>query len=114
MKKIIFAAIAALLLTSCGVGSYSTTSGRADQAYISLTSAKPTTTVNVLVDGTSYQLKCVEYKAFKTKRNIRKTAENTITIAPGKHDVKVMSTKGQELYSKSLYISSNEHRYIEL
>ena len=38
MKKILIALIGALMLSSCGVGSYSVSSGKADEGMISFVS----------------------------------------------------------------------------
>jgi len=112
MKKIIIAIVAALTVTSCGVGSYSVTSGKADQAEISFVAAAKLP-ISVIIDGSQYNVETVKEKAYKTKRNIKKTAANTIDLAPGKHEVKVISA-GREVYNKTLMISVAEHRIVEL
>lgn len=112
MKKIIIAAISALLLSSCGVGSYSVTSGKADLAAISFTSAK-TTPITVTVDDTTYEILSVKDVAWKTDRKIKKTAKNTITLTPGTHKVSVV-IKDAEVYSKTIFLSTQDHKIIEL
>jgi len=112
MKKIIIALFAAVMLTGCGVGNYSLSSGRAEEAFISFTTLK-TTPITVTIDDTVYQISSVKDKTWKTDRKIKKTAQNTIRLAPGTHDVKVQM-KGEEVYSHKLVISLNEHRVIEL
>lgn len=112
MKKIIIALFSAILLTSCGVGSYSVSSGKSDDAAISFTSTSKQPII-VVVDGTEYNVETVKTSAYKTDRNIKKTALNTIKVAPGQHDVKVIAS-GKEVYSKKVFISATEHRIVEL
>ncbi len=112
MKKILLVLISAILLTSCGVGLYTVSSGKSDDAAISFVSSmkKP---VVVTIDGTEYNVETVKTKAYKTDRNIKKTAQNTIKVQPGQHDVKVF-VFGNEVYNKKLFISATEHRIVEL
>ena len=113
MKKfvvILFAA--ALFLTSCGVGSYTVVSGKEDKCILSFTSQK-TTPITVQVDGKTYNVQSVADNAYKTRRNIKQTAENSIVMTPGTHDVTVFQN-GAQVYSKKLFISNSEHRVIEL
>ena len=113
MKKLIFAAMASvLLLSGCGVGNYSISSGKADESAISFTSPKAEDIV-VTIDGASHQVKSVKTKTFKTDRKIKQTAQNTIRIAPGTHEVKV-EKEGQPVFSKKLFLSASEHKVIEL
>jgi len=112
MKKIIFAVIAAIALSSCGVGSYSLSSGKADEAFISFTTAKATP-ITVTIDGSKYEISSVKDKAWKTDRKIKQTALNTIKLVPGTHDVKVQMN-GNEVFSRKLVISVSEHKVIEL
>jgi len=116
MKKIIIAAITVLLLSSCGVGSYSVTSGKADVAAISFTSTSiksKTAPITVTVDGTAYEVSCVKDVAWKTDRNIKKTAKNTISLTPGTHKVTVI-LNGAEVYSQTVFLSTRDHKIIEL
>ena len=112
MKKIIISLISAIVLSSCGVGSYSVSSGKADTAEISFTASDKEPIV-VVVDGTEYNVKTVKTKEYKSGRNIKKNAINTIKIEPGQHNVKVL-VSGNEVYNKKLYISATEHRIVEL
>ena len=112
MKKLILAFFCAIILTSCGVGTYSITSGKSDAAEISFTSdcRQP---ITVRIDNAEYHIETVKAKAYKPGRNIKRTVLNTIKITPGKHEVKVMIS-GNEVYSESVYVSASEHRIVEL
>ncbi len=112
MKKIILMAVCSLLLCSCGVGSYSVSSGKADEGMLSFVSAAKTP-ITVNVDNNSHNVYTVKEKSWRKDRNIKKTAQNTIYIAPGQHDVVVMSG-GNEIYHKRLFISTQEHKIVEL
>ncbi len=112
MKKIIFTLIGILTLCSCGVGSYSITSGKADEGMISFTS-EAKTPVTVTVDNDSYDLYTVKTKTWMKDRKIKKTAENTIFLTPGKHNVTV-NMNGKKVCDKQVYISAQEHKVIEL
>lgn len=112
MKKIILAIFGALLLTGCGVGTYSLSSGKPDDAAISFTSTTKQPIV-VVIDGTEYNVETVKTKGYRTDRDIKKTALNTIKVQPGQHDVKVL-VAGDEVYNKKLLISTAEHRVVAL
>lgn len=113
MKKLIIALASALMLTACGVGSYSVAGGMSDDASISVTSSQKNVMVTVIVDGTPKNVQAVFQQDFKTNRNIKKTAQNTISIPKGNHDIKVYQN-GQEVYSKSVLLGAGEHRIINL
>ena len=112
MKKLMIIAAFTMLLTGCGVGNYSVQSGVEDAAYISFTDDVKQD-IAVTVDDQSYLLKTVKQKAYKSGRNIRKTALNTIRITPGQHEVKVL-LNGNDVFDKKLFISTGEHKIIEL
>lgn len=112
MKKVILALIGAILLTSCGVGSYTVSSGKADVGMISFVSDSQVP-ITVTIDDKTYDVLTVKEKAWRTDRNIKKTAKNTITLSPGQHTV-VVAKNGQEVYSKKVFISVQEHKVIEL
>ena len=94
MKHIVTILISVLLLTGCGVGNYSVSSGIADQSSISFTYSDKIP-VQVIVDGTTHNVYTVKEKAYKA-RNMRHTEENTIKLEPGTHDVRVMAN-GDEI-----------------
>jgi len=112
MKRIIIILIAALALTSCGVGSYSVSSGKADEGMISFVSESKTP-ITVTIDDSAYNVYTVKAKAWRKDRNIKKTAQNTIFLAPGQHNV-VVSINGKEVCNKKVFISTEEHKVIEL
>ena len=112
MKKIIISIIGALILTSCGVGSYSISSGKADEGMISFVSESKTP-ITVTIDENSYNVFTVKTKAWRKDRNIKKTVQNTIFITPGQHNV-IVNMNGKEVCNKKVYISTQEHRIIEL
>lgn len=112
MKKILFFLLGSLLLTSCGVGNYSVSSGREDKSELSFTFSRKAD-ITVMVDSDTYYIQTVKDKAYKTNRNIKKTSQNTIILNPGAHDVKVVKD-GEEVFSKKLFLSNAEHKVIEL
>ena len=88
MKKIIISFIGALMLTSCGVGSYTVSSGKADEGMISFVSDAKTP-ITVTIDNNSYDVCTVKTKAWRKGRDIKKTAQNTIFLTPGQHNLVV-------------------------
>lgn len=112
MKKILIALIGALMLSSCGVGSYSVSSGKADEGMISFVSESKTP-ITVTVDNESHDVCTVKTKAWRKDRNIKKTAQNTIFLTPGQHNI-VVTMNGKEVYNKKVFISTQEHKVIEL
>lgn len=112
MKKFIMAISVVLLLAGCGVGNYSLSSGKADEGALSFVSSEASE-IQVTVDGTVYGLSCVKEQAYRTDRNIKQTAKNTIRLAPGTHEVEV-AREGRTVLVKKVYISASEHKIIEL
>lgn len=112
MKRVLLVLFASLLLTGCGVGSYSVSSGKADEAELSFTSNWKED-LTVVVDNNTFNVQSVRQKDFKAERKLRKTVNNTIKITPGQHDLKVYM-KGMEVYSKKIFVSAQEHKIIEL
>ena len=115
MKRLIFImilGITLLSLNSCG-GVYSIASGKADVAEISFVD-EDVYGISVIVDDNSYQLKTVKDKAYRRDRKIRKTVENTISLAPGQHQIIVTNEEGIRIYEYKIFISANEHKIIKL
>ena len=112
MKKFIFITALSVFLTGCGVGSYSLQSGIEDAAFISFTDDDKQEIV-VNVDGKTYNVNTVKYKAYKKDRNIKHTAMNTIKLSPGQHKVSVL-INGSEVYNHKVFLSASETKIIEL
>ena len=112
MKKLMMIAAFTMLLTGCGVGTYSVQSGVEDAAFISFTDDMKQD-ITVIVDGQTYLLQSVKQKAYKSGRNIKQTALNTVRTTSGQHEVKVM-IDGNEVFAKKLLLSSGEHKILEL
>lgn len=114
MKKILIAITAAVLLclTSCG-GVYSVSGGKADAAEISFV-ANNTTDIIVTIDQNDYQLQTVKEKVYRRDKNIKKTANNSITLSPGQHKVIVTNKQGMKIYEHTVFISANQHKVIRL
>lgn len=113
MKKyflILFAA--ALLLTGCGVGSHTVVSGRADEAGV-VFFADRSQPIEVTIDGHTYYVNSVKDSSFKSKRNIKKTADNMIVVQPGQHDVRVR-IKGQVILTQKIFVSAGDTKVINL
>ncbi len=112
MTRYIVLLISAFMLASCGVGSYSVSSGRADEAFLVFVDSDRYG-ITVIVDSTEYTLETVKYKRYRKDRNIRKTTENTIRTTPRQHEITVLQGK-DKVYSKKLFISAAETKIIEL
>lgn len=112
MKKLMIIAAFTMLLTGCGVGNYSVQSGIEDASFISFTDDVKQD-ITVTVDDQTYVLKTVKQKAYKSGRNIKQTALNTIKTTPGQHEVKVV-LNGNEVFGKKLFLSTGEHKILEL
>ena len=112
MKNLMIIAAFTMLLTGCGVGNYSVQSGVEDASFISFTDDAKQDII-VTVDDQTYVLKTVKQKAYKSGRNIKQTALNTIKTGTGQHEIKVVMN-GTEVFSKKLFLSTGEHKIIEL
>jgi uncharacterized protein YxeA len=113
MKKSIIVILLSLVLTGCGVGTYSLSSGKADEAKLSFIDSKPYN-IDVIVDNSStYKISTVRDKAYKSNRNIKEVTLNAVVLSPGKHFVEVVAG-GKKLYSKWIFVSTGEHKIIEL
>lgn len=112
MKKLSVIAAFIMTLTSCGVGTYSVQSGVEDAAFISFTDdVKQAIVVNI--DNMAYTVETVKQKAYKSGRNIKQTALNTIKLTPGQHIVSV-TLNGYQIYSHKVFLSTGETKIIEL
>ena len=100
------------MLTSCGVGTYSVQSGVEDAAFISFTDEAKQEIV-VSVDNNTYNIETVKQKAYKSGRNIKQTALNTIKLTPGQHTISV-TLGGEQVYSHKVFLSAGETKIIEL
>lgn len=112
MKKIMIFLLGALLLTGCGVGTYSVSSGKEDKSELSFT-FKDKADITVTVDNDTFNIQTVKDKVYKKNRDIKKTSLNTISLTPGTHEVKVVKN-GTEVFNKKLFLSNAEHKVIEL
>ena len=112
MKKLFVIAVSVVLFAGCGVGTYSVQSGVENAAFISFTDDVKQGIV-VTVDNDTYNLETVRQKAYKSDRNIKQTARNTIKLTPGQHNVSV-TFDGKEIYSHKVYLSTGETKIIEL
>ena len=112
MRKLFVIAVSVVLLAGCGVGTYSVQSGVENAAFISFTDDVKQEIV-VSVDNHTYNLETVKQKAYKSGRNIKQTAQNTIKLAPGQHTVSV-TLGGKEIYRHKVFLSTGETKIIEL
>lgn len=112
MKKILLIAFITVFFTSCGVGSYSVTTGLADEASISFVSDKKQNII-VNIDEQQYNVETVKLKAYRNDRSIKKTVQNTIVLTPGTHKVKVI-LDCNVIYTYDVFVSTGESKVIEL
>ena len=110
MKKYLLMILAAVVMAACG-GTYSVASGKDDSAMLSLT-ADGSFDVEVKIDGTVHNMITVKQTAYK-QRKMKATAKNTITIGTGQHHV-VVSKDGKTVYDKQIFVSTGQHKVIEL
>ncbi len=112
MKKLMIMAAFTMFLTGCGVGTYSVQSGVENAAFISFTDDVKQEIV-VSVDNSTYNIETVKQKAYKSGRDIKQTALNTIKLTPGQHTISV-TLNGNEIYSHKVFLSTGETKIIEL
>lgn len=112
MKKALYIIATVLFFASCGVGTYSVSSGKEDTASIGFISGDKYP-ISVDVDGTVYNIETVKTKAYRSGRMIKQTALNAVPASPGKHVVTVRKN-GKTVYSKTIFISSGETKIISL
>lgn len=114
MKKVLFITLLlTMFMASCGVGSYTVTTGLADEASISFVTDKRQNIVVTIDNDQQYNVETVKLKAYRKDRNIEKTYENTIVITPGTHEVKV-THDGEEVYTHKVFVSTGESKIIKL
>lgn len=112
MGRLLLIVAFSMFLAGCGVGVYSIQSGYSDVAYVVFTDeVKGEIVVNV--DGETYNVNTVKHKAYKSGRDIKRTAENSIKLTPGQHNVSVL-LNGTEVYDNKVFISAGETKVIEL
>lgn len=112
MKKILLLLVSVLFFASCGVGTYSYSSGVAEKASIVILTDTQKS-AKVYVDGTKYKVQTVKESNFTSKRDMKKSSENTIAVEPGQHTVEVV-IRGEKVYSKKVYVSNSETKVIKL
>ncbi|MBQ5856045.1 MAG: hypothetical protein IIW55_01905 [Bacteroidales bacterium] len=112
MKKILIIAFLCVFMASCGVGSYTISTGLADESSVSFVSDK-VQNITVTIDDRQYNVETVKLKDYRKDRSLKRTVENTIEIAPGKHDVKV-TLDGSVIYTHKIFVSAGESKIIEL
>lgn len=112
MKKIIYLLISVTILSSCGVGSFTFSSGKEDLGGVSFIDTK-SYPITFIVDGSQYSLNTVKNKAYQKDRNIKQTTANMLRLSPGQHKIEVFNN-GKSIFSKIVLVSVNENILIEL
>lgn len=102
-----------LFCSSCGVGTYTHSSGIDDNAYIVFTS-NTKMELKVVIDGQEYQSITTVKPDYKTRRDLKNTAQNRIPVSVGKHDVRALSMDGSVIYDKKVFVSTTETKNIKL
>ena len=69
--------------------------------------------IMVSIDNENYTIYTVKSKSWRRNRDIKTTAQNTLFLIPGQHNI-VVVMNGKEIYSKKIFISTQEHKIIEL
>jgi hypothetical protein len=112
MKRILILLSAVLLFAGCGTGTHTVVSGKADEAAV-VFFAESSQSIDVTIDGKAYQVKTVKDTEYKAKRDIKRTAENSIVVSPGQHDVKV-TRRGETVLTQKIFVSAGEIKVIKL
>jgi outer membrane usher protein FimD/PapC len=112
MKKILIIAFLCVFMASCGVGSYTISTGLADESSVSFVTDK-VQNITVAIDDRQYNVETVKLKDYRKDRSIKRTVENTIGVTPGTHEVKV-TLNGKEVYTHKVFVSTGESKVIEL
>ena len=112
MGRLLLIVAFSMFLAGCGVGVYSIQSGYSDVAYVVFTDeVKGEIVVNV--DDRTYNVNTVKHKAYKSGRDIKRTAQNSVLLTPGQHNVSVY-LNGSEVYNHKVFLSAGETKVIEL
>ncbi len=112
MKRFSLLLLLSLMLTGCGVGVYSVSSGKSDSAKMTFVDDSSYDII-VKIDNVEHATQTVRVKNYKSGMNIKKTAIKAIDVSTGNHKIEVLS-QGKTIYSRSIFISANEHKIIEL
>lgn len=110
-RILLFITISLFLLSNCG-GTYSVSSGQADQAAVCFVAPKSFDIV-VDIDGVSYKTRTIREDPYRASRSIKKTANRQISVTAGRHKVQVKKNN-QNIYSKEIFVSATEVKIIEL
>lgn len=113
MKKILFALVVLLVgvLSSCKTGTFTSEYGKEDIAYVFLTSSGDMAGKTVLVqidDANSFEM-----KVRKAKQSTEKHNGKAFSIMPGTRHMKI-TYKGQLIYEKDIFVSSQQTKLINL
>jgi len=103
--------VAITMLASCGTANQASTtiaSVSQDDACISFIS-KAEMPIIADVDGEIYEIKALGEDA-----KDQETVANSVVLTPGKHVIRVKSQSGTELYKRTVYISPQEHKVVDL
>lgn len=112
MRKLFIITLFTLLLSSCGVGTYSVSSGKSDDGYVCVIDDVKQDIV-VKIDDKEYNVETIKTKTYKSGRDIKKTALNSVRVQVGQHQVDVM-VNGKVVLSRKVLISTGETKILEL
>ena len=131
MKRFLILLSAVLLVTGCGIGNYAyepsyrpsypdsrhrhhshSTASRNEVAGLAFF-ADRSKNIEVSVDHQHYRIKTLKYNASRSRHNFEKAIENTITVRPGMHYIRVWRN-GRLLYDQRIYVYSNSVQSIYL
>ena len=114
MKKliIILLTVVSVGFSSCGVGNYSVTSGKEDEARI-FVQASEEYPISLQIDDKVFDTKTVKKIDFKSKKDLGAMVNYGINTTPGTHKV-VIKKDGVEVYNYTVFISTGEYKLIKL
>lgn len=112
MKRLWLLLLFPLLFTGCGLGVYSVSSGKSDCAKITFVD-KTSYAISVKIDGVAYENRAIKVKPYQVGLKNKKIVKHAIEVSAGRHHIEVVSQEGT-IYSHYIFISSNEHKIIEL